>query len=129
MTDSKRAIAIMSAILDNENKDVVVMLKTDAGEAFQLRMAAPIVAQIAVALFGFGSRLGTADGKGITGQVMNLTGAIPGHGPAGQPVLDLVLEGGMHFPVTFPKSAIQLFQSALAKLQETTTEQPPRARN
>ena len=40
--------------------------------------------------------------------------------PDGRPMLDLELEGSLHFPVTFPAEAIPLLQKALSELQEMT---------
>jgi hypothetical protein len=124
MADSKRAVAALGvAIVDG---DVVLTLKGEDGAAFQIRLHPGMVAGLAVGLMGMGKQVATSDEKSVTAQPMTLTASIPALGPQGQPILDLVLENGMHFPVTFPKSAIPILQNALATLQQKSTAQPPR---
>jgi hypothetical protein len=111
-------------VIDATTRDVVLTLKAEDGSAFEVRLLPTIVAPLVVSLVGLGNRLGTSTESGVLGQVMHLTAAIPGVGTKSEPMLDLVLENSLHFPVTFPRSGIQVMQQALAVLQKKSTEQP-----
>lgn len=131
MPERKSAVGSLSAIVDNRTHELILTLKDEKGAPFELALHPGIIGALAVTLFRVGATAQASqhDAKGVTAQPMALTAAIPAVGPAGQPVLDLVLEGSMHFPVTFPKSAIPIIQNALATLARATNEPPSQSRN
>jgi hypothetical protein len=84
-----------------------------------------VVPRLAIALFKLGSTIAPdAKAIGATMQVTNLKGVRPAVGRRGQPILDLILENGLHFPVTFPTNAIPMIQSALVRLQKSAKPTP-----
>jgi hypothetical protein len=119
----KRVVSILAAGI--VKGDVLLTFKSEDGSALQIAIHPGIAAPLVVSLMGLGSQLATAGQNSLLGQRTTLTASIPAVGPNGEPVLDLVLEGGMQFPVTFPKSAITLIQKALTILQRKSTGRNP----
>jgi hypothetical protein len=86
-----------------------------------IRIHPGVIGALTASLMGMAATIAPSRQEQFVGQVMYLTAAIAAIGPQGQKILDLVLEGGMHFPVTFPGHAIPILQKALAELEKQTT--------
>ncbi|MET1025716.1 MAG: hypothetical protein ABWY00_01005 [Dongiaceae bacterium] len=120
-----KAVALISLAFDPNTQEVVITLKGETGTPYEVRLHPGIVSGIAVGLFGIGRAFAPPDGtKYFQGQVLQLTGSRKAVGPAGQPILDLELEGGMRFPVTFPVEALEVLKNELTQLQEMTKSKP-----
>jgi hypothetical protein len=122
------AVAALSVIYDSQAKNVVLTLQSATGTPYQVKFHPGIVAGIAVALISVGRKF--APSAGATGadvQPITVTSARKAILPDGRPILDLELEGSLHFPITFPPEAIPLLQTALAELQSMTTSKSPKA--
>jgi hypothetical protein len=121
-----RAVAALSVSIDQKNKDAVLTLKGETDVVFEVRLSPAIVPVIVGGLSALGNKIGPQEGaKFIEAQVMHVTEAQTATGPAGQPVLDLLLEGTLHFPVTFHPRAIPLLLKSISELQEATIPRQP----
>lgn len=120
-----RAEALISAVVDQQTNEVVLTFKSVRGAARRVRLHPGIIGSLVVALIGTSQKIAPAS-SGSFRQVMNCTGIQPAMSE-GHPVLDLLLEDTLHFPITFPASAIPAFQAAFATLAELTRSLPPDA--
>ncbi len=120
-----RVIGLVSAVVDQHTKDVVVTLNTEGETKYEIRLHPGVIGGLVVALIKLAAAVSpVAADREFTGQVMVLTGVRPARGPQGEPILDLMLEGSLHFPVTFPPDAIPALQTVLAKLAASSTSGP-----
>ena len=124
-TELPRVIGMLSAHVDQKTKDVLLTMKVEGETSVDIRIHPGVVGGPTIALLGIGAAVAPAGQEQFIGQVMHLTAVLPPIGPQGQKILDLVLEGGMHFPETFPPHAIPILQKALAELEKQTTTTPP----
>lgn len=124
MSNEETVVEIIGVRVESKTRDVVFNFKTNKRRSAELRLSPDVIAPIAVTLFGLGQKILSHDSEGVSGQVMVLAGAIPARGPDRQPVLDLVLSGGLHFPVTFPETMIEIFHKAFATLHHTSIDKP-----
>jgi len=118
-----RAEALISAEVDQRTNEIVLTFKNDAGAARAVRLHAGVIGSLVVALIGTGRQIAPSSGQAFSGQVMNCTGIQPAMSES-QPILDLLLEDALHFPITFPASAIPAFQSVFRTLAELTKSRP-----
>jgi len=121
----KRAVEILGLKVDPKTRDIFLKLKTEDGKTLELRLAIGIAAPIAATLFSVGRQINPSDDGGISGQHLVLSGAIPIRGPEHQAGLDLVFAGGLHLPVTFPESVLQILHRATASLDHTSIDKTP----
>jgi hypothetical protein len=122
-----RAVGTLAINLNPTTKDVMLTLNCEGGKVYEVVLHPGIIGGILATLIALGPQLGPMtppQGSQATMQVMHITGSQTAIGPAGQPILDLILEGSFHFPVTFPREAIPFLQKSLTDLLAASTPQP-----
>jgi hypothetical protein len=128
-----RITGMLSGIADQNTKEVVLNCRTDTGENQEIRIHPGVLGGLVVALIGLARAAPpTTSPNGLVSQPTELTGVRPAVGPTGRLILDLRLEGSLHFPVTFPPEAIRGLQTALAELQKVAAAAqatPPRRKH
>lgn len=122
---SLRVATVISTARDAGTHDIVLTVATEDNASYEIRFQAGQVAAVARSLLSIGRSFACDEDGRVPPRVTPIDGAIPGIGPDGQKILDLLLENGAHFPVTFPAHAIPLLQKALETLKDATTGPPP----
>jgi hypothetical protein len=117
-----RLTGMLSGAVDPLTKEVVLNCRTDTAASQEFRIHPGVLGSLVVALIGLArSAPPTTGPTTLVSQPTELTGVRPAVGPSGQLILDLRLEGSLHFPVTFPPRAILGLQTALAELQKVAS--------
>lgn len=120
-----RVAVIVSTERDADTRDVILTLATEGNASYQIQFQPQQIPIVARSLLSIGRSFACAEDGSPPSRVTPIDGAIPGLGPDGQMILDLVLENGAHFPVTFPAHAIPLFQKALETLRDAAATSRP----
>lgn len=118
-----RAVAALSIVV--EKGDIVLTLRSASGGVYKVALHPGIVGGITAAMIALGGRIAPKAGaSGADVQPITVTSARKALGPSGQPMLNLVLEGSLHLPLTFPREAIAILKTALSELEDMTKTAP-----
>lgn len=109
----------MASIHRNDNQDVVMTFKGENDIPYDVTLDPSLIGRLVVSLLSFENSVD--HGLPVNAQLAVLSGVHTGVSPEGHPVLFLILENSVYFPVVFDRRNIPSLQSALSEVAAATT--------